>query len=207
MSYAKRGEKMDKYVTRVRTGDGDLPIDYNALANLPRPDTTLTKSGSFADAYATGQAIKALEDFMVDISSSNDTLKSTVNDLNTSVDALGVIVDDLGASVTGLDAATASLNDDVSQIEENMALKADQTSVDHLSESVDTINNTVSEHSSAITEHSSQIESISNRITPITHGGTGATTAIAALKNLGVIYSDSEPSDPVVGMIWMKPVS
>lgn len=49
---------MAKYVTAIRTKDGPSQIDYNALANLPKSDSTLTKSGSFADAKATGDAIK-----------------------------------------------------------------------------------------------------------------------------------------------------
>lgn len=49
---------MADYVKRVRTEKGDLQIDYTALANLPTPDTTLTKPGEFADAKATGDAIK-----------------------------------------------------------------------------------------------------------------------------------------------------
>lgn len=36
-------------------------------------------------------------------------------------------------------------------------------------------------------------------------GGTGATTAAAALANLGVIYSDTEPTYQA-GAIWLKPV-
>lgn len=49
---------MAEYITRIRTTDGDIPYDYNSLANLPPFDTTLTKSGNFADAKATGDAIK-----------------------------------------------------------------------------------------------------------------------------------------------------
>lgn len=49
---------MAEYVTKIRTENGDKQIDYNALANLPQPDATLTKSGSFADAKATGSKIE-----------------------------------------------------------------------------------------------------------------------------------------------------
>lgn len=46
------------YVTKVRTNSGDKLIDYNALANLPQSDTTLTKSGKFADAKVVGDTLK-----------------------------------------------------------------------------------------------------------------------------------------------------
>lgn len=45
------------YVTKVRTKNGDKQIDYTALANLPEPDATLTKAGSFADSKAVGDAL------------------------------------------------------------------------------------------------------------------------------------------------------
>lgn len=48
---------MAEYVTKIRTENGDLQIDYNALANLPASDKTLSKSGGFADAKATRDAI------------------------------------------------------------------------------------------------------------------------------------------------------
>lgn len=49
---------MAQLITRIRTESGDLQIDYNALANLPQSDKTLSKDGGFADAKATSEAIK-----------------------------------------------------------------------------------------------------------------------------------------------------
>ena len=48
---------MADFVTGIRTEDGTKKIDYNALANLPQSDATLTYSGSFADAKAVGDAL------------------------------------------------------------------------------------------------------------------------------------------------------
>jgi hypothetical protein len=48
---------MPQYITRIRTESGDRQIDYDALANIPQPDITLSKAGKFADAQATGDAI------------------------------------------------------------------------------------------------------------------------------------------------------
>ena len=53
---------MADYVTGVRTEDGVKLIDYEALANLPKPDTTLAKSGWFADAKVVGDALKQKAD-------------------------------------------------------------------------------------------------------------------------------------------------
>lgn len=50
----------EQYIQKIRTEDGDLQIDYTALANLPKPDATLSQSGSFADAKATGDSIAAV---------------------------------------------------------------------------------------------------------------------------------------------------
>lgn len=38
----------EKYVKRIRTPDGDLPIDYKALANLPVVDTELDETSANA---------------------------------------------------------------------------------------------------------------------------------------------------------------
>jgi preprotein translocase subunit SecD len=51
---------MAEYVTRIRTESGDKQIDYNALANLPTTDKTLSQSEQAADAKATGDKINTL---------------------------------------------------------------------------------------------------------------------------------------------------
>ena len=48
---------MAEYLTAIRTSNGDLPFDYNSLANLPKTDSKLTKPGAFADAQAVGKKI------------------------------------------------------------------------------------------------------------------------------------------------------
>ncbi len=66
---------MAQYVTKIRTENGDLQIDYNALANLPKTDTTLKIDGAIADAKATGDAISSLA------TSLNSVIQRSVNDL------------------------------------------------------------------------------------------------------------------------------
>ena len=45
------------YIQTIQTKDGPTQIDYNALANLPTSDKTLTLPGSFADAKIVGDEI------------------------------------------------------------------------------------------------------------------------------------------------------
>lgn len=64
-------------VTAIRTEKGDQRIDYNALANLPKPDTTLSQSGSFADAKAVGTKIEqTIQNFNTKI---EETQSITIN--------------------------------------------------------------------------------------------------------------------------------
>lgn len=51
---------MAEYLTAIRTSNGDLPFDYNSLANLPKTDSTLTKPGAFADAQKVGNKISEI---------------------------------------------------------------------------------------------------------------------------------------------------
>ena len=52
-------------ITAIRTQNGDLPIDYRALANKPNIDKSLTVSGDVADAKAVGDKISALNNSFV----------------------------------------------------------------------------------------------------------------------------------------------
>ena len=73
---------MANYVRKIRTESGDLQIDYNALANLPQSDTTLTKSGEFADAKVTGDAVSQLGQ---DIRSTSEELHAEITELDAEV--------------------------------------------------------------------------------------------------------------------------
>lgn len=53
---------MAEYITKIRTEKGDKQIDYQALANLPQADSTLSKSGQFADAKAVGDKIQNINE-------------------------------------------------------------------------------------------------------------------------------------------------
>jgi len=53
---------MAEYINKIRTESGDLRINYQALANLPQSDRTLSTAGSFADAQVTGQKFAELSE-------------------------------------------------------------------------------------------------------------------------------------------------
>ena len=65
----------EKFVKRIRTADGNLQIDYNALANLPIIDTELDTSSNHAIA--------------------NSAVSILVEDINTALDEIIAIQDDL----------------------------------------------------------------------------------------------------------------
>jgi hypothetical protein len=68
---------MPQYITKIRTESGDLQIDYNALANLPSADSTLSKFGMFADAQAVGRKITQINN---QIASVNDKVNEMQED-------------------------------------------------------------------------------------------------------------------------------
>lgn len=82
---------MADYITKIRTESGDKQIDYNALANLPESDPTLSVPEMFADAEATGTAIKNLskntDDKITNLSSEIENSISKLSDeLNNKID-------------------------------------------------------------------------------------------------------------------------
>lgn len=53
--------KMANHIKRVKTTTGNEQIDYNALANLPSSDPSLSIDGGFADAFIVGAELDYLE--------------------------------------------------------------------------------------------------------------------------------------------------
>lgn len=92
---------MAQLITRIRTESGDLQIDYDALANLPQSDKTLSKDGGFADAKATSEAIKnaaiAVDGTLANQGQAADAkivgtkfqnIENTINDVNKAVSTI-----------------------------------------------------------------------------------------------------------------------
>lgn len=70
---------MSEFITKIRTDQGDKQIDYNALANLPTTDTTLSVSGQAADAKAVSDA---LDDMSVNFSDALDGMSAKFSNPN-----------------------------------------------------------------------------------------------------------------------------
>lgn len=85
---------MAQLVKKIRTELGDLQIDYNALANLPKSDTTLAKAGSFADAKTTGDKIKETNT-KIDNLANGTTTAPAMDITDLSADSLNLDGDDV----------------------------------------------------------------------------------------------------------------
>ncbi len=90
---------MAEYITKIRTEAGDLPVDYNALANLPVSDSTLTKSGSFADAKAVGDKITNINNTIKEIQGGDALAGITINGKSLSSNPV-LTATDVGAAET-----------------------------------------------------------------------------------------------------------
>lgn len=79
---------MAEHITRIRTESGDKQIDYNALANLPTTDKTLSVEDQAADGKSTGNAINNLNNNLNNLNSGLNNLKieiqEQINELATS---------------------------------------------------------------------------------------------------------------------------
>jgi hypothetical protein len=109
---------MAEYVTKIRTESGDKQIDYNALANKPEFDVTLSKSGKIADSKATGDAIKAsanslsveIQGFKTEVEAFKSEINDTVEGISTD---LAAVKDGIDESISTIDAEIDTLHEAV----------------------------------------------------------------------------------------------
>ena len=66
---------MANTIKSIQTKQGNVPIDYESLANAPVSDTTLTISGGFGDAKVIGEKIAKLQELVNQATS----LKADIN--------------------------------------------------------------------------------------------------------------------------------
>jgi hypothetical protein len=69
----------EKLITRIRTNEGDLRIDYEAIANHPQIDITLETPGAAADAKTVGDKIKGIEETIKGMSASGSSSTIKIN--------------------------------------------------------------------------------------------------------------------------------
>lgn len=114
---------MAEYITKIRTESGDKQIDYNALANLPTSDTTLSVPGMFADAEAVGKDISDLT------KSTDDKIANLSSEINSSISQLSAELNNkIDQSNDGMTEYVDSLNDAVTEkIDELNDLKFDKS--------------------------------------------------------------------------------
>lgn len=68
-----------EYVTKIRTVDGDLPVDYNSLWGKPSSDTELKTAGAFADAKVVGDKIKTIDAKIKELDTNSVSGSTTIN--------------------------------------------------------------------------------------------------------------------------------
>ena len=73
---------MADYITKIRTGDGDLPISFDHLWNKPTPVVPSNRSttGQFADARAVYDQIEDVNERITEIQGGDALAGITIND-------------------------------------------------------------------------------------------------------------------------------
>ena len=71
---------MAEYIKKIRTDKGDFQIDYEALANLPVSDLTLSVYRAFADAKIVGDRFYLVNEDMKKINGRLDDFQEDIND-------------------------------------------------------------------------------------------------------------------------------
>ena len=82
---------MSQYVQKIRTHNGDLPIDYNALANkptIPALDTALTESDKAANAKTVGDKFSQVNSAISGINENINTITNNINTINDNISTI-----------------------------------------------------------------------------------------------------------------------
>lgn len=100
---------MAQYVTKIRTENGDLPIDYLSLANLPTSDATLTKSGEFADAKVVGDKIKNINNNITQINDDITQINSDITQSNSEIKRVSDELKQINEDISGIGGGASSI--------------------------------------------------------------------------------------------------
>lgn len=109
---------MADYITKIRTGDGDLPISFDHLWNKPTPVVPSNRSttGQFADAKAVYDQIEDVNERITEIQGGDALAGITINGKNLSTNPV-LTADDVGAATTYHDHSADDINSGVLPIE------------------------------------------------------------------------------------------
>ncbi len=132
-------------INKIQTSSGCVTFNYNALDNLPQSDTSLTKSGSFADSKAVGDRIETLTNevkgsaYGTKISNLEDIVSK--NALTTST----TVVSDISSQekrIAAIEEITNNISDNSTKISnlENIISKNGLTASTTVKSSIDTLN-------------------------------------------------------------------
>lgn len=92
---------MADYITKIRTADGDLPIDFNSLWGKPDPVVPSNRAvtGQFADAKAVYDQIEDVKDTIKEIQGGDALAGITINNKKLSDNPV-LTASDVGAAAT-----------------------------------------------------------------------------------------------------------
>lgn len=154
------------YITRINTDKGEMQIDYNALANLPK--------------------IPSMDEIAL---VKHKHIVSDITNFPTSLPANGGNADTLDSKHAS-DFANATDFADLKSKFESITVTADELNhVDGVTSNIQTQLN-----GKAPMEHNHSVDAIISGTLPVNKGGTGASDATNALKNLGAAASGHKHS-------------
>ena len=107
-----------EYITKIRTAYGDLPIDYNSLANLPSTDQTLKIEGKAADAYMTGRYINDAHTSASHAQTSADNAQTAARNAQTTADNAQKAANNAQTAVDKANQDIATLSERVDSLSE-----------------------------------------------------------------------------------------
>ena len=202
-------EKQDKVTaTGLLKGNGSGTVsaatagtDYVAPSALSGYQTKVTASGILkGNGSGTVSAATADTDYVLPA-----TMNTALGNKQDKITASGLLKGAGGGSVSAATAGT----DYVTPTGMNNALAEKQAEITAQGilkgEGSGTVTAAVAGTDYAAASHTHSTSDLTDTL-PISKGGTNATTAAAALTNLGIIYSSSTPT-VIEGGIWLKPVS
>ena len=164
---------------------------------------TNTVTGNIANGDSINVALKKLENKINNISSGGTEIDLPLSIANggTGATSASAARTALGITPANIGAAASSHNHSAANI------TSGTLTIARGGTGATTAADARSNLGAAAAEHNHSAANITSGTLPVSRGGTGATSiGPTLLNNIGIVYNRNEPSDPVNGMIWLKPV-